>query len=289
MTHELIIGLPEAGKTTFLAALWHVVTSDEVPGSLKLLQLDGDRTYLNLIRKAWLKFEEIGRTVAQSEETVSMKLCQSDGAEPIDLVFPDMKGESFRQQWVNREWTKEYDELVREAQGILLFVHSLTSMGAERIDAALGEAVAALADEEDKAEEMKSIDEDGKLPEWNPLMAPPQVQLVELLQFIDYQRIDENVIPIAVVISAWDIVIANYDSPQQWLSERLPLLDQYLRTNGERFPLRVYGVSAQGAPLDGDLTRLQEQTRQSDRIIVVNENGSTHDITSPIKWLMQIA
>src|SRR5205807_3055141 len=171
-----------------------------------------------------------------------------------------------------------------EAQGILLFVHSRTFMGAERIDASIEEAIAAIADEEDKAEETNSTDEDGELSEWNPLIAPPQVQLVELLQFIDHQRIDENVIPIAVVISAWDIVIGNYDSPQRWLLERLPLLDQYLRTNGERFPARVYGVSAQGGPLDGDLTLLQDQACQSDRIIVVSDNGSSHDITSPIKW-----
>jgi len=287
-THkQLIIGLPETGKTTFLAALWHVVASREVSNSLRLTRLDGDRKHLNKIRKAWLEFREVGRTVQTTEQLVTMRLSVAGGTESVELIFPDMDGESFRQQWVDRKWTKEYDDLVSEADGILLFVHSMKAVGPDRIDPSIDEAVSVLGDEEDLAEDATAIDYEASLPQWNSKDAPTQVQLVELLQFIEHRRHDVSVLPIAVVVSAWDIIMTRYDSAEEWLSKRLPLLDQYLKANIERFPSRVYGISAQGAPLDGDVADLQRHEHQSDRIIVVGEGCEPHDITAPVKWVME--
>ena len=41
--HHLMMGLPQAGKTTFLAAMWHVLCGDDVNGALKLVRFTGDR------------------------------------------------------------------------------------------------------------------------------------------------------------------------------------------------------------------------------------------------------
>ncbi len=287
-THrQLIIGLPATGKTTFLAALWHVVTSKELPDSLQLLKLEGNRRHLNTIRTAWLQFREVGRTVSTTEEIVSMNLARPGASDLAQLVFPDLSGESFRKQWVERKWTKEYDDLVSDAGGILLFVHPLKVTAPDRIDAALEEVVAALEDEDDRIEDARAIDNENTLPEWNAAQAPTQVQLVELLQVIDWRRDDQTRVPVAVVVSAWDLMVGSYSSPVDWLSQRMPLLDQYLKANSERFPSRIYGISAQGAPLDGDVAVLQKRERQSERIIVVGEGCSQHDITAPVKWLME--
>lgn len=287
-THkQLIIGLPATGKTTFLAALWHVVTSKELPDSLQLLRLEGNRKHLNIIRTAWLQFREVGRTVSTTEEIVSMKLGQPGANDHAQLVFPDLSGESFRKQWVERKWTREYADLVADASGILLFVHPLKVTAPVRIDVAIQEVVATLADDDDRIEDAKAVDDESTLPEWKPAQAPTQVQLVELLQFIDWRRNDGTIIPVAVVISAWDLMVGTYPSPAHWLSQRMPLLDQYMKANSEQFPSRVYGISAQGAPLEGDVAALQQRERQSERIIVVGEGCSPHDITAPVKWLME--
>jgi hypothetical protein len=154
------------------------------------------------------------------------------------------------------------------------------------LDPSIDEAVAIVADG-DAVEDTTQQDRNSNDSEWNPKNAPTQVQLVELLQFIDEQRQDRFTIPIALIVSAWDLYVEDYASPDQWLSERLPLLDQYLRTNAERFPLRVYGVSAQGAPLDGDLTGLQSHEHQSDRIMVKSTDCIPHDITCPVRWIIE--
>lgn len=283
---ELIVGLPGSGKTTFLAALWHVVTTKEVPGSLKLIKFEGDRRHLNKIHRAWLQFREVGRTVQNTEQVVSMKLGLPGSDNSANLVFPDMSGESFRQQWVDRKWTKEYDTLARESCGILLFVHPTKVIAPNRIHYGVEEAVSILGNEQDKQGEAAAADAETFLPDWDSKKSPTQVQLVELLQFIEHQPHLENISRVAVIASAWDLVRARYASPQAWLAKRLPLLAQYLRANSDRFPSRVYGVSAQGGPLDGDVSRLQQYEHQSERIEIVGEGCAPNDITAPIKWVM---
>jgi len=283
---QLIVGLPGSGKTTFLAALWQVVTTREVPGSLSLIKFEGDRRHLNKIHKAWLQFREVGRTVQNTEQVVSMKLSLPGSDETAGLVFPDMSGESFRQQWVDRKWTREYDALARESCGVLLFVHPTKVIAPNRIHPGVEEAVSLLGNVEDTQGETAVADEDIFLPDWDPKKSPTQVQLVELLQFIEQQFYLDNIRRVAVLVSAWDLVRARYESSQEWLSKRLPLLDQYLRANRERFQSRVYGISAQGGPLDGDISRLQQYEYQSERIEIVGEGCAPHDITAPVKWAM---
>jgi len=284
--NHLIIGLPGTGKTTFLAALWHVVSSNEVEGALRLVRLEGNRKHLNAIRKAWLEFREVGRTNRSSEEIVAMRLRFPNGPEAAQIIFPDMSGESFRRQWVKRKWSKDYSELVQEATGIVLFAHPRKVVPPQRLDPSIEEAVEILAND-DVVDDVSDNQQDTRISEWDPKNAPTQVQLVELLQFIDKQRRDSNAIPVAVIISAWDLAVHDYESPDQWLLQRLPLLDQYLTTNAHRYPSRVYGVSAQGAPLDGDLTILQAHENQSERILIQGAGCISHDITCPVRWIVE--
>jgi hypothetical protein len=283
---QLIIGLPGSGKTTFLAALWHVVTTKEVPGSLQLIRFEGDRRHLNKLHKAWLQFREVGRTVQNTEQVVSMKLGLPNSDDSADLVFPDMSGESFRHQWVDRKWTNEYDMLARGSCGVLLFVHPAKVIAPNRIHSGVEDAVSLLDNGQHRNGVTAAANDDTFLPDWDPNKSPTQVQLVELLQFIEQQPHLENIRRVAVLVSAWDLVRARYNSPQDWFAKRLPLLDQYLKANHERFPPRVYGVSAQGGPLDGDISRLQQYEHQSERIQIVGEGCAPHDITAPVKWVM---
>ena len=72
----LLMGLPGTGKTSFLAALWYMVNQSEIPCALFLDRYDGDVTYLNLIRTAWLEHKPVPRNPLDSEKLVSMLLKQ---------------------------------------------------------------------------------------------------------------------------------------------------------------------------------------------------------------------
>ncbi len=50
----VIIGLPSSGKTTFLAALWHLITERDIETRLRFGDLRaGNATHLNVIAARW--------------------------------------------------------------------------------------------------------------------------------------------------------------------------------------------------------------------------------------------
>lgn len=291
---QLVIGLPRTGKTSFIAALGHVVESGEIPESLQLVEMGNIRDHINATSKDWLGYREVSRTNLNTEKIVIMKLRTPDSKEVTELLFPDMAGESFERQWRDREWTKEYDDLAREASGILLFVHP------DKIMEPLGiSSVTELESKISEGNDPPNVDKSGDIsvktaepePEpWSFDLVPTGVQLVELLQFFTTQPHIYPLSRIAVIISAWDKVSDVYTDPNKWLSASIPLLDQFLQARRKHLPFRVYGLSALGGDIDNEEQRahMQNHNQPSERITIVGEDCIPHDITAPIKWLMGI-
>ncbi|MFT3686381.1 MAG: hypothetical protein QM783_15915 [Phycisphaerales bacterium] len=121
-TKLLVAGLPSAGKTTFLAALWNCVTDGRVQGALQLKALEGDRKYLDQIRDSWLECSPVGRTSPSGSTHVRMDLTDGQGLE-LTLDFPDLSGETYERQWSKRLVSAEYEKLAQEVSGALLFLH----------------------------------------------------------------------------------------------------------------------------------------------------------------------
>jgi hypothetical protein len=277
------VGLPNTGKTTFLAALWETVNAHDVDSQLKLHTLKGDAHHLNDIRDLWADCKPIPRTHVKDECVVSMVLHGASLPGQAELMFTDLSGESFEKQWTERVWTSQYAEFAESATGFLLFVHPRECKESPLIrdTLALRRAIASDAAGTGTA-----------LPEVTPVPpdtshASTQVQLVELLQFLKSSRPLSSTTPIAVVVSAWDLVrsLSAKMTPDAWLRQALPLLWQYLRANPELFASKVYGVSAQGGDLTG-ATELRKCQRPADRIVIVHGTDEGKDITRPIGWLL---
>lgn len=282
-----VVGLPEAGKTTFLAALWHVVGSDEVPTSLRLDKLIGDKHHLNEIRDRWADCQKIDRTKISDETKVTMRLTDRAGGNLSEIVFTDMSGESFQTQWNERVCRAEYRQVIEEATGCLLFIHPRHVREAVLIrDAAV--VAGSLANSANYQKQGQGM---GQLP-LQPNYASTQVQLVELLQFIFWMRgSGQTPLRIGVLISAWDVIEklpgGRKMLPEAWLIAQLPLLHQYLQANPELFTWSAFGVSAQGGDLD-DAARLRKAVRPSDRIAVVHEKTKSNDISLPVRWVLSL-
>lgn len=278
---QLLIGLPSTGKTTFLAALWHVVGYEELRESLVLDRLEGDHEYLNNIRDEWLRCEKMGRTVTGPFNLTYMRLREPDNDKIItEIIFPDISGEMFKTQWEERRWLITYADLVKDATGILLFVHP----DQVKVPVSINQV-----------DHVTSVDESNIEPivEWDPKNTPTQVILVDLLQAVFKHSVHDK-LRLAVVVSAWDKIektnnlLNKSQTPDEWLSQTLPLLDQYIKSNHEIFRAQVYGVSAQGGELETDKEKLQQITKPSERIIVMSKEQKTHDITIPIRWVMKL-
>jgi hypothetical protein len=210
-----------------------------------------------------------------------MKLEDSESKDVVQVWFPDLSGETFRVQLRSRQWTDEYCELAKEAKGIILFIHPNIVVPPTRIDE-VEPIVRDIRSQEEVAEDSEV--EGQNL--WDIDKMSVQAKLVELLQFHVNSPYCENIRRIAVVISAWDLVMNYTESPEKWLEKALPFLDQFLKANRERFAFRIYGVSAQGADLKNACLLLAE-INPEERIIIVGDECILHDITVPVKWLMR--
>lgn len=299
------MGLPESGKTTFLAALWHLLTNNKVQARLSLNRLAADEaSYLRAIASLWTQAKKQERTFHSGNKTVKLSL-KSDGGELFDLTFPDIAGEAFSQMWEMRECSSAVANAL-SATGILLFIHvdKIKPPGWIADDSALAEdldntsAAAATAAPDAPAKVLPDAPDEGhadKSVQWKPESSPTQVQLVDMLRCLQSPPFDVGPRRLAVILSAWDKVENDEVSPEQFLELHLPLLHQYLAhglPNG--WVYRLFGVSAQGADYDDvkgvpspEADRMREMEVPSQRIKVVVGDATTHDLTEPVNWLLE--
>lgn len=238
--HFVLIGLPNTGKTSYLAALWYMVGQSSTSCALKLDRLDGESQYLNQIRDAWLEYRPVARNKADSQRTVIMWLVNRETSTMGRLSFPDLSGEAFRSQWTERQLATGYDESLREATGGILFVNPDNIVKPHRIDTVnvvLGEIGGGETTQGAKIKDKS----------WDKERTPTQVQLVDILQFMVSRSYFRPPFRLAVVVSAWDRITDDNLRPSDWIARELPLLKQFIESNELLFEVSFYGISAQGA------------------------------------------
>lgn len=279
----VIAGFPESGKTTFLAALWHLIFEGDVQTKLKFHSLDvGNTSHLEEIANRWRSCLVQDRTKLGGNRLVSMNLINEDG-QPVKVAFPDLAGEGYSELWELRECPMDLVDIYR-AGGVMLFIHAdgirhpiwLTEAAA--IASAIGDELQA-----------------GREVPWSPELAPTQVQVVGALQLFRESPLDIGPRRLVLMLSAWDKVKNQGKSPLAFLEQQLPLLYQYLHQNADGWEWKVYGLSAQGGDYDSlenqdapsdEANRLREMSRPTERICLVDGESEGHDITEPLAWLV---
>ena len=269
----LVFGFQSSGKTTFAAALWHLLDSRETETALSKGKHVGDYRYLEEIAQAWCEGWQVERTKAEQVESIRINLLHPGTGSELVLEFTDLSGEKFEKAFATRLCVPTLVNLVKEASGILLFVT------ADRLidDVTILEAF--------PEEEEEAVPEDAPGEE-----IPLQVQIVDLLQALRLPPFAKRPVRIAVIVSAWDLTTES--SAQNWLAQKMPLLDQYLKHGIGPAEARVYGVSAQGGQISKkgqapgpDRDRLLALDRPSERIKIVGPDVRDHDLTGPLLWL----
>jgi hypothetical protein len=315
----MLVGLPEAGKTTFVVALWHVASSDEVPESLTVDRFfEGDREYIQKARDRWLAYEQVGRNKnpdVQNLIRLTLRERSSD-ARPLQLTIPDLAGETFRQQFVERGWKRSFLQRLDETTALLLFINP----NSVEEPFVIADAEAALdgwgedggEPEEDTGDsgrgrlggelaQLSVVSDEGtgdhlrkEEEEFDFSDCCTAVKVVDLLQLLA-EALPHRPMPLAVVVSAYDSLTghAHYSAdPSRYVRERLSLLDQYLSASPELFNSRIFGVSAQGGNYDQslDVERLQSLETAAERIRIVTSDGfDGHDASEPLRWLAALS
>ena len=301
----MVFGFQESGKTTFAAALWHLLDSREIPTALIKGKHVGEFRYLEEIAQSWCEGWRVERTGDQFED-IQINLCHPRSGTELVLEFTDLPGEKFEKAFSTRLCTPALVDLAREASGLLLFVSAdryvddvtiLDALGAQAEEGELAGAVHWTANAGSPESAQTSGSGDGKPttsasnePPWDPDKTPLQVRLVDLLQAMQVEPFGKKPVKVAVIVSAWDLTVET--SAEVWLAKRYPLLDQFLRNGQGALEVRVYGVSAQGGqlskkgePPSPDRERLLALNHASERIKIVGLDARAHDLTCPLLWL----
>lgn len=280
----MVVGFQASGKTTFAAALWHLVDSREISTALVKGKHVGDFRYLEEIAKSWAEGWQVERTKTQQVEEISINLRYPATETDLSLEFADLSGETFEKAFATRLVPPTVVELVKQSSGILLFVSADRLVDGATILDAFGS---------DKSDGNSVQDDDSDESPFNPEKTPLQVQLVDLLQALSCAPLDRQLLRVAVIVSAWDL--ADEKSAEIWLAKRLPLLDQFLRNSESISDRRIYGVSAQGGQLPKKGEKPTEERERllsvvpSKRIKIVGTDVSEHDLTGPLLWLSGLA
>jgi hypothetical protein len=266
MTSDLFLaGLPESGKTTYLAALFHLLrTQSPNAAGLGMAELPDGHEYLMEAESAWLRFEPFVRTVEESPGSLIVPL-ERDG-ERTQLAIPDLRGEDFEHVWEYGASSSALAETVDRSSGVLLFIRADAVRGPDPL-----------------APEVEQITtgETFELGEWSAQSAPTQTKLCDILERLGLLDGDK---PIALVVSAWDTA-SGAESPEAWVQRSVPLLYQALQANDLRF--KVFAVSAQGGDL-GDPTAVAAMSRIDPAARVSDPDQRTgDDLTAPLAWLLE--
>jgi len=270
----LLCGLPASGKTTLLAALWHLLSQKDIPTALSLASLPQQRDYLSELSRKWSRFIPFGRTSDEVHE-ISMRL--TDETIDIDFHVPDMSGETWEAIWSTRFCSEAAAKWANAASGILLCIH--VDKIRTPVDIMTCNAMANSAGRT-RTETEPTI--------WSPDSSPTQVILVDVLQVLARPPLGNSGRRLAIILSAWDKAEAMNLSPEGYFQVHLPLLHQFLSYCNDFSEINIYGVSALGGDLESeeDAKRVKAEDVPSRRIKVVEDGKTHHDLTVPMKWLM---
>jgi len=299
----LMLGLPEAGKTSFLAALVQYTAAEIDDKTLTQYKLSSNTAYINLIHETWLKGLRQERTkiiATQNSSTVAELYLQEEATgERFILNIPDFFGETFESQFNDRLIGVNYLEQIKESSGILLFINPQKIRQPVLIDdissalfvaASMDSAVSESGDSDTKDQGQIAMD--------NAVVAirpfdieevPTQIILVDLLE-THLSFLQKMPLHVGIVISAWDTVIEQDSnlSPLKWLEISLPLLYQYLISNFDVINFKSFGISAQGGDMGKpEVARKLLSYENPVQRIIVHEDDKTHkNIASPVEWIL---
>ena len=301
----MLAGIPSSGKSTFIAALRHVLLSEETSSKLVMSRLADDERHLNVLQDRWLALKTFERTREASEAWATLHVrARADGAE-AELVVPDLRGELFERPAATGRCLRSISDVLGKADGMLLFTnaekpddeHLISDYGDADDDGEAGP----VARIEVRAPVPTDVPEAGQSESggvakgaglgrlrFQPDRMPEEAKIVELLQFANRRPQRRRRRRLGVIVSAWDAVIDGGDerTPEQWFAQQRPMLSQFLRHNADAWESRFYGASAQGGQLPRDAERLQALENASERVIMVGPGVPRHDPTAPVAWLM---
>lgn len=326
MSHSSVLALlggPESGKTTYLAALVDALEAASSPG-LKLRRRPKDARAYTLLPEPLRNGEYPQRTKAERHVlNLPLRSQVGDSPEDLTLIAGDYDGEEIERLFKNR--TSGFSDEWRaraHARGLLLFLRRDALMplpslrrppptDSERFAALHGAVPAGDALMHEAPERLppspervfhRGLEDDPAVPPPaapdEPVRIPTALAVIELLQFLRHvrglapaERPPEGQFRVAILLSAWDAVDQSWCArgPSDFLRKQEPLLYDFLWSNFRDDDVFCFGLSSTSGNLRDPAHRERYLDDMHGFVQWTDVTGcvrETRNLALPISWVI---
>lgn len=270
-----IAGVPDAGKTTYIAALWDIIKRNGCQLELQFTTNPDNTTYLNEIWEYWVSMKKIERSNIPAPDDITINVKRTKDGEELELDIPDFMGEQF-QKIIDHTLPDNIKQWIEQSDRMLYFINVLDDNIKDDMEQG-----------DDQAEE--DIDRDTEKKK-APLLAPEKMmQASQNMMVLKYIANHAKMKRVAIGLSAWDIKMKGEKTPEEYLKQRSPALYNFIKWHFK--DCVFFGVSAQGFDYkekNERVTEMKEKARNSDRAFIVfdQEKKPSSDLTKPLSYLI---
>lgn len=268
----LIVGIPESGKSTYIASLWYSVrtydkcslTSDNLPNNTK---------YLDSLVDGWLTLEEL-RTSDDISNQIEINLKNKECGDEFTVMVPDFKGETFLQILKGASNT-ELQKWLNEAESVILMIKDFEFVKFNSIE---------------ENQESETNADGNNIDTIDGFSIESMSGASKNLLLLKYLKANMNIKKLIICVTAWDQTDRNGSSKDYFKVGSIGLY-QYIVNNFEE--VEFYGLSAQGANYPDDKASDEEKKRLKDslntntkmckRAYVIEGAKKVFDVTLPLK------
>jgi hypothetical protein len=308
----VLLGGPDSGKTNYVGRLWPsfkkrkgVLRAERLPDNIAYV----DGAVEHLMQGSFAPRSDRNLEVGRADFSISVRDANGQGA-VSELMVPDISGELWTRTVATSEISREWLDVLNEAEGAVVFVRALSDQNVKPLDWVTARNILRLhADDEEvgggndgMAEPVESEqplpneESQDTIPLASEPDLPTQVLLCELLRYLDLclaNRADGGRPHVAVVVAAYDLLDpqTRASGPMAYLRREFPLFAGRLADTG-RLNVKLFGLSVVGGDLEDDdefRNRFLERDISEQGWVVVEDGGGwrcDEDVMLPIAWAM---
>lgn len=269
-----IAGLPDAGKTTYIAALWDIIKRSRSKLELQFTTSPDNTTYLNEIWEYWVKMTKIERSKTPIPDDITINVKRTSDGEELALDIPDFMGEQF-QKIIDHTLPENIKKWIDQSDRMLYLINVLDDGLKDDM-----EEESAKTDDIDRQKERKDA----------LLLAPEKMmQASQNMMVLKYIANHAKINKVAIGLSAWDEKMKSGKTPEEYLQQRSPALYNFIKYHFK--DCVFFGVSAQGFDYSKKAekaTEMKEKARKSERAFIAfdKEKDLSPDLTKPLNYLI---
>lgn len=266
----LIAGIPESGKSTYIAALWYSVTSYSDCSLIASDNLPENTDYLDKLKSSWLSLEKI-RTSKDVTDKIEFNLKAKDTEDEFTVIVPDFKGETFFHV-LEGESDSGLQQWLKDTDSVILMMKDF-----EFVKFNIIEEEQATEETDENNTESQDILKNFRISSTSGV--------AKNLLLLKYLKANMDIKKLIVCVTAWDQTKSE-ESSLDYVKRSSPGLYQYIEHSFES--VEFYGLSAQGGayPEDNNADSknyLLDKTRKEERAYVMEGNKRVYDVTLPLK------